>query len=625
MHALRFDSSKARYTHLQSQVIEHGQLVERAGRCKHPSPRYNLTANHAYTSQQNMRKVGNVVSNQIYNPENKKPPVPVDADEADSAMERFIRQKYMHNVVKGSGNPTSPRSDEGVPPPLPPKNSSKFGSLKSAASLFPLTSRSKKDSKPSSPLDSRRPSSHGSTGKASRMFGASVNYDEGDDTERKLSRLRDMGFHDSQRNAIVLRGVNGNLERAIESLVRLGEGDIGSLAPPPPPPPPRDNVLRPSRSLTPLTSNAGGATVGLSVPSKETQDQPASPASASTNPFDRVSTPAQPQTAHSTGSLQNNNPYNQSLNPFAAPSQQTDHLSQACQQLNISASHQPQALFPNRTGGLTPQAQHPPSYPQPIAPSAPSSPQVHQNMTFQNMTYPQPSPLQQQTTGYNPFFMDPTNPLQQQPQQTLSINTQQPQPGFANNPFARSPTRIASPTSLGQIPEQSQSSFQQNVSPTYPQPGGNNPFFASPAQTPTHMTQPYAQQGYFQPQRHDKASIMALYNNLTVMPQKSMTADAAQSLPTPSIPENQAVQSQPVAQSPQTPAQPQRSMTQPLPQSTSNNPFMNSGPAPATAGTDPFSTQRHISRESVNLGMDMAWTNGRHSPDAFASLSARHG
>jgi hypothetical protein len=343
-----------------------------------------------------------------------------------------------------------------------------------------------------------------------------------------------------------------------------------------------------------------------------------------------TSSPAQPQTAHSTGSLQNhNNPYNQALNPFEppTPTQQADHFTQAFQQLDISATQhaqQPQPLFPNRTGGLTPQAQNPPTYAQLMAPSAPSSPQVYQNMNFQNMAYPHPSPLQQQLTGYNPFLANTTNPLPQHPplpQQNLSVNTQQPQPGgFANNPFARSPTRITSPNSLGQIPEQSQTSYQ-NASPVYPQAAGNSPFsYSSPAQappyssqTPTYMTQPYAQQGYYQPQRHDKASIMALYNNMPPGPQKLMSADAAPSLPSAAVTEDQPTQA---------PAQPQRSMAQPLPQTASNNPFMNSGSA---AGSDALSSQRQASRESVILGKDMAWTNGRHSPDAFASLSARHG
>lgn len=595
-----------------------------------------------------MRKVGNVVSNKIYNPENKRPPVPVDADEADSAMERFIRQKYMNNVAAtpSSGKPTSPQVEEGPPPPLPPKNSSKF-SLRSATSLFPLSSRSKKEASMPSPTIDRRPSSHGSTGKVSRMFGASVSYDDGDDTDRKLGKLRDMGFHDTQRNAIVLKGVNGNLERAIESLVRLGEGGRKSPAPPPIS---KDANLRPSRSMTPL-NGAGGAGAGLSLTPKE---QPRSPSSTSNNPFDRVSSPVhpQPQTAQSTGSMQNNNPYNQSLNPFGAPAQQQDQLTQVFGQLDVSGNNQQQQpLFPNRTGGLTPQAQNAPQYPPQMAPSAPSSPQVYQDMTFQSMTYPQSTPLQQQPTGYNPFFQNSASPAPQQQHQqyqqqyqpqfqqqyqqqfqqpNLYINTQQhphqqQQSPVASNPFGSSQTRIASPTSLGQIPEQSQPPVQSTA--PGPAAGNNNPFFTSPVQTPTNMPQQaYGQPGYFQPPRHDKASIMALYG---MYPQRSLTTDGTQPLPTQSIPEDSVAPSQPQpapsAQSPsEPPGQPTRSMTQPLPQSnTTNNPFMNGGAATA-APTDPFQTQRHISRESMNLGMDMAWTNGRHSPDAFASL-ARHG
>jgi hypothetical protein len=63
--------------------------------------------------------------------------------------------------------------------------------------------------------------------------------------------------------------------------------------------------------------------------------------------------------------------------------------------------------------------------------------------------------------------------------------------------------------------------------------------------------------------------------------------------------------------------------------SSSTNPFMSGAPSSGVAGnpnaattSDPFAAR---SRESMNLGLDLAWTNGRHSPDAFASLSARHG
>ncbi|KAF4119437.1 UBA protein [Geosmithia morbida] len=345
--------------------------------------------NTAMRAAQNMRKVGNVTSNQIYNAENRKPPVPIDVEEADSAMERFIRQKYMNNVAPSSKRPTSsakppgsPVSDEGVPPPLPPKNSaSKFG-LRSASSLFP---RPKKDSKlslsPSPGADANRPASQGSNGKVSRMFGASVNYDHGDDLDRKLAKLRDMGFYDTQRNAIVLKGVSGNLEKAIQALVRLGEGDRNSYAPPPPP---HDDVPPPARSSTPLSSKTeGGQTLGLSVRAQPTQDRLPSPAGSSMNPFEALSMPpAMPQTAQSTGSQGSNNPYSQSLNPFGVPTQPTDQFSQAFQNLGISAQSsnaQQQPLFPNRTGGLTPLSTVPPPSLQQVAPSAPVSPQATQH------------------------------------------------------------------------------------------------------------------------------------------------------------------------------------------------------------------------------------------------------
>lgn len=82
-----------------------------------------------------------------------------------------------------------------------------------------------------------------------------------------------------------------------------------------------------------------------------------------------------------------------------------------------------------------------------------------------------------------------------------------------------------------------------------------------------------------------------------------------------------------------------RTVSTPLPGS--NNPFMNglastSGHTmAATPRTDGVTTVQknggdgaapsHNSRDSIALGIDMGWTNGRHSPDAFASLSARAG
>lgn len=116
------------------------------------------------------------------------------------------------------------------------------------------------------------------------------------------------------------------------------------------------------------------------------------------------------------------------------------------------------------------------------------------------------------------------------------------------------------------------------------------------------------QQAYqqYQAPRYDKASIMALYGQLQPQAQ--------------SIPENQAVDafSAPGITSVSQP----RSVSQLLP---GTNPFAASvQQAPAASPAEAYQMGRKISRESVNLGLDMAWSNGRHSPDAFASLSARH-
>ncbi|VUC28563.1 unnamed protein product [Clonostachys rosea] len=625
----------------------------------------------SWTNEQvdNMRKVGNVVSNQIYNSDNKKPPVPVDVDEADGAMERFIRQKYMNNVVATRDvGPKSPRIDEGVPPPLPPKNSSsKFG-LRAASSLFPLSSRSKKDKALPSPESQHRPSSHDSVHKPAKVFGAALNFDDGDELDRKLAKLRDMGFNDTQRNLRALKAVDGNVDQAIELLVQRNEADRRSPAPQANP---RPNTLRTTKSLTPL--NSGG--IGLSLGPKTTQDQPATPSSTSTNPFDALA--AQPQTAQSTGALSNNtkNPYNTNAstnNPFGPVRQQTDPLSQAFEKLDVSSAPAQQQLFPNRTGGLTPMTQSRPPLPSPQVPSAPTTPQFFQQMQFQNMAYPQSAPLPQQPTGTNPFFASQASPvLQQAPQQysqlpqqfpqqqiaqqNLAVNTQQSQYGFANNPFARSPTRVASPPILGQIPEQSQSSFQNNIplqSPPFQSPsfqnssfqnqsfqgtpalqsastfpaatGVNNPFLQGSPQPQAYtgqLTSP--QQQYFQPTRPDKSSIMALYNAAPTIPTVNNAVQPVQASP---MSPNFGVPAQP-AQSAPISAQPFRSMT--LPPENTNNPFANGGVGGLNGvvkpnDPDPFNTARHISRESVNLGLDMAWTNGRHSPDAFASLSAKH-
>ncbi len=619
---------------------------------------------------QNMRKVGNVASNQIYNPGNKKPPVPIDADEADSAMERFIREKYIHNVADQSSKPRSPISDEGTPPPLPPKNS-KFGFRAAFSRSRTMSDKS---------LNAYTPSSPPLTNKPSKLFGATVDYDAPDETDKKLAKLRDMGFQNSQRNSIVLKGVSGDMDRAVEALVRLGEGDG------PPPAPPKEKTLRATRSLTPMMPNSSGYTGGLNVVKRSETDRPTSSSTTSTNPFDMLNR-AQPQTAHSTGSLQSTNPYNAPTNPFGHMSAQSSPIDQAFQNLTISG--QQTGVSPNGTGFSLPM----PPRPQIYGHSAPASPQPQQGLGLSNNAgysfNTQQNSLQPQPTGYNPYFSQPVNAMQQQQQPQypaqhgIALNTNYMGGQIASNPYVRSPTRIASPPPLAQISETAtfSTSPMPLASPTNPfftgQPNMPSPGiqqqqqqymqpqpqqqYMQPQQQmyqpqqqnmqqqqqmyqqqqqmyqqqPQQQTQQFAQQPQqqqgFQPQqmyqpqqtyqqyyapRHDKASIMALYGQ---SPKPQLQAQAQ------SIPENQAVDAF-AAPNMAAGFQQPRSVSQPLP---GTNPFAASmqqaSTATAAGSVDAYKTGRQVSRESMNLGMDMAWTNnGRHSPDAFASLSARH-
>ncbi|KAK2024834.1 UBA/TS-N domain-containing protein [Colletotrichum zoysiae] len=618
---------------------------------------------------ENMKKVGNVRSNQIYNPDNKKPPVPIDADEADSAMERFIRTKYVNNNPAPVRKHHSAVSDEGVPPPLPPKSGGKFG-FRSASSIFPLSSRLRKDSSLRSTPSPRdmpgSPPPNDLPNKPSKVFGASVSYEQ-EDTERKLASLRDMGFSDDQRNAMVLKGVSGNLERAIETLVRLGESDRRS----PSLTGRRDSSLRATRSHANLSTSSG-----LSTAQHTFSDHAQSPSTASSNnPFDML--PPQPQSSQSTGTLQNKNPY--ANNPFGAPTQQQQDIDQAFASMSLAPA---QPLFPHHTGGLPasqPFAQPQQMYQQSMTPPVPQQQQQNYNhhMSFNsNMTYPQP--MQPQTTGYNPFF---TNQTQPQQQQSLGVNTAAASGPFANNPFTRSPTRIQSPA-LGQIPEQSQTNFYTN-SPQTMSPQNSNPFFAQMGSQPQGQQQMQPQQSYEQqqfqqdqysfqqqeqnpfhqqsqqqfqpqgqqqfqqqfqqqgqpfqqqesgqqqyqapapqsmyqqpqqPQRPDKASILALYNYPQLAPQpfagQSQAPEAAQADTT-------------------TPQHLNNDTNASTQAAGSKNPFLGNGTtSPVVApvqgiGTEVGPRKPGVSRESMAF-TDMQWTNGRHSPDAFASLSARH-
>ncbi|KAL5594406.1 hypothetical protein BROUX41_001339 [Berkeleyomyces rouxiae] len=626
---------------------------------------------------ENMRKVGNRTSNQIYNSENLKPSVPIDADEADSAMERFIRQKYMNN--SGSQRRGNSRHDEGSPPPLPPKGPGKLSGLRSASSIFPLSSR-KKQAAAAAANQSAVPSPQLSN-KPSKVFGASVDSlgsaAASDDHDRKLARLREIGFQDARRNSMVLKGVNGNFDRAVEALVRLGDGGSRTLTTSSST---GSTGLRSTRSLTPLSPNTPTRMgFGLSIDHKP--NTPVSTTSIST-PFDSI--PAPPQSSQSTGTMANKNVYaNGNTNPFGQPQPLSD-FDQAFQNMSIAPTR---PLFPNHTGGATGQgAVSMTGVYATQVPPVPPTPSQYLGITSSPNTsssYSQPAtPLSAQNTGYNPFFaQSPATAIAQPPQvqqhlqqqmlfsqqqqqqqmllqqqqqqaqilsqptgqQGLGVNTQFYAGGHTNNPFARSPTRIQSP-SLGQIPESQQTSFYSGQLVQSPSPASTNPFFTS-QQSGAHQQQqqsfiqthasPLSQQIYQQPQlqqqppqppqfqqqqqqhylpKPDKNSIMSLYNYPQLAPQPTGMAQ-------PKIP--------PAANAPQfaQPPQPTRSVSTPI--AKNRNPFATMAPAvqgpiaaavPNAAAMPPKPAG---SRESIALGMELAWSNGRHSPDAFSGLSAR--
>ncbi|KAI0526673.1 hypothetical protein F5B22DRAFT_586984 [Xylaria bambusicola] len=563
---------------------------------------------------ESMKRIGNAASNRTYNPQGKRPPVPVDADEADSAMERFIRAKYVQSPSRtptnGPSRHNTGSSDEGTPPPLPPKTGTRF--FKSGTLSF----RSKKE--PQSPRESTSPQQalpprdDRLRNKPSKVFGASVHQDSVEATAIKLTQLRDMGFTDDKRNAMILKGVNGNLEKTIETLVRLGEGG-GAISP---------GVATPreplSRSLTPKVTKTVTNGLSLSKPSPPLPVQ--SPSSPSNDPWEISPSPAQPQSSQSTGTLQNKNPFYNN-NPFGAPSQQSEYnLSQSIQNLSLAPSQPSQPpLFPHHTGGApTTQPVSQPTYPHSMTQPMPQM-QNFASVSFNsNQTYPQPSQTPQH--AYNPFLQAPAPA-----QQPLSLNTSpyQYQGPLTNNPFTKSPTRVVSPM-LNQIPEQS----QQNVYNSPLTPYSANPFMTMMNQPAQISQQPqqdwYQQQGQqyvqnMQPnypaQRANKESIMALYNY--VQPVPAPTQSPGQGISNP-------FETSPMASSIQPPTQ--VSYQQSAPTGT-NNPFLSNVAAPAPSAFAPTNSVASgaRSRESMMLGMEMAWNNGRHSPDAFTSLSARTG
>ena len=451
--------------------------------------------------------------------------------------------------------------------------------------------------------------------------------------ETKLVQLRDMGFHDEKKNAEILKGLGGNLERTIESLVRLGEGSA-PISRSRTPNPPRNITV--SQPLPPLPkSQSTGAVNGISFATNGSLSQNSKGNPISTG-FGSIDAPiAQP-----TRNFTSPNPFqiqSQSVNPFDTSSQQPASASLETSFQNMQLSQQP--LFPNATGGY-PSQPHPQELRfQTMTPPVPQMPQQY----MQSNPITQPSPV---TNGnYNPFYQNatpsnfsPSNPFASNGQAQSNIISQNPyQSTIAANPPSANGYSIASTQPYA--PQTTQDPSQQQLFPQQPsqqiQPPQAQAFsnISTPSQLHTNPAQAtvYSQTQqppyYNQPQTHTNAMFQQ-YQSPPLQPQQTGRIDktsilnlynypqlAPQSMPSGS-------ESSAFAEAPKSNAAPppQRSVTMPLQMSSGNrNPFQTSTPTSSAPNGNPPGPFRHTSQESVDIG---GYQTGRHSPDAFASLSA---
>jgi len=652
VHALRLTAPQAGHTHLEGQIAQYGQLVKRTSRCMHMG--LIILAVVLTLANQGMKRNGNIASNRTYNPQNKKPQIPLDVDEVDSALERFIRQKYdQQSFSSNAPRPAvrhdtgSTRSSDDQPPPLPPKPGKRFGfGLRSVSSVLPL-SRSNRTTPATSPDGSTgfgAPPSPIRVNKQSRVFGASVGGSNGEEMDAKLGTLRDMGFSDDRKNVSIMKGLGGNLERTIEALVRLGEGSAPSSRSRTPAQPRNVAVSQPLPSVPDTqapartngahpVSNGSAFASQISFPAQSSNQGVSTSQEQSDRSFSPATSQASDMSFHSTNPFQP-----RAYNPFETthgPQPANYPPAKAFENMFVS-----QPLFPNATGGYPQPQPHvqDPRIQHSMTPPVPQIPQQH----LQSNQYAQQA--QPPMGNYNPF-MQASQLNHSIPANPYAAPIQQQNNGSSFNPFMNfQETVIQSPISETPHPsiyqqQVPQSFFQQHQQPQQPPPS------LAPQQPNASMTQqPHTYLGsshYQQPQqqytqlppaplqpqptgRVDKSSIMALYNYPHFAPP-----------PLNNISEDGVIQSSPSNEvlGPQYPTevqprQPQRSVTMPAQMASgSRNPFQSAvsadpgtsmAPAIAVNGSG---SSRHVSQESVDIG---GFQSGRHSPDAFASLSANY-
>lgn len=602
------------------------------------------------------------------------------------AMERFIRQKYQERSL-ADGKPLPPSRDElsvparspqpsPQPSPTPsihiqPQKRGKiFGfKLRASSSAYPTSKRDIRNLPPLEPTieNAFRTEVHSNKPSKPRVSGDS---EKDQVTEDKLAALREMGFPDDRRNAAVLKRLSGDLTRTVESLVRLGEGGpdsrkttpAGSKTNTPSRATFPDNVQsqvsnEPRTSNNPFDPPARADT--LAVPQAQGQQ------AASYNPFDVQNGPhsafqpmdqafqamqiSQPLFPHSTGGYPVQQPPTQDPRlqhsmtpPVSHASQQYGYTSSPSTMYNTNPFLQP--VQQQNTGvydSYVPSQQKGPY-------SAPATnPFFNQHSSYEAAPTPPPSaPLQPQRSFSNPFGIPPSPqnaPLQQQ-QYPTPVDHQQTFP--PSNAMQQSFYQQQSPQFHIQPPPQNSIPSQQPQVPSQHSPNPYQPQFQSPMSPHFHQ-----QPSPLRPQqtgRIDKKSILALYDYPHLAPQ-----------PMPAIPDNTTLMAETAASNsfsataPQNPNQEpftnnaattaRRSATMPISSTSmshstagagSNNPFLSGSndisrqssavPSPAIAHAPPVASNsimhRHASQESVSLAN---LESGRHSPDAFANLSAR--
>lgn len=616
-----------------------------------------------------MRHMGNAASNGLYNPRNAKASMPLDVDEVDSAMEKYIRQKYQHRTLQDDAarsnayrSSASTSSDER--PPLPPKPNQRAElGARSASSIFPVASqaRSRYEGRSTSPnpFQAPRPAprqtpSAGARNKPSQVFGATV-IGTGGSLEAKLTRLKEMGFVDEARNATILVSTDGSLERAVEAMVAMGERAFSAsglqTTPPAVSPAAQDFDLMPpgNASLSTLEQSSNtnpfstaafvqplpgqGGVVGRQPPAVAGQSrasgfeyasiacsvevpQQQRPSQPSSEPL-HVSRPLFP---HSTGGmpaprLEATLPRQAQTPPVpSAPYFQSQYGAQYRQQPRFATN----PFLASYSMGAIPEFHQPQQAQQSQEPQQPQQLQRPQHSQELQYSLQLQQPQQPQQPEYNQKLQPPHHPHEsqytlqlQQPEQLQQSQyaRQLQEPQQPQQPqYTQQPQQSQQPHRPQQL-QQAQTSWQHSQYPVQPLPAA-----AGQVQPTLMFPQPNG--------RADKSAIMALFNYPQLAPARppglagggfSSAADAPAGGNAP-----------PSAGDGQQP--PPRSVSSPVePQIGSRNPFARSareagGLAGVTGGGKRADPARHVSQDSMDLS---TFASRPHSPDAFAHLSAR--